>query len=60
MGKSVESPKKFIISCRVDDSELEMLQRMAKKSGVNLSTLLRRSIDSLKGHQTLHDRRLRA
>lgn len=47
MGKTVESPKKFIISCRVDDREMELLQSMAQKAGVNISTLLRRSIDVL-------------
>ncbi len=59
MGKTVDNPKKFIISCRVDDDELELLQHLAKKSGVNLSTLLRRSIDALKGNH-IHDRRLSA
>jgi hypothetical protein len=58
MGKTVDSPKKFIISCRVDDNELEMLQHLAKRSGVNLSTLLRRSIDVLKCDAGAHSRRL--
>lgn len=58
MGKTVENPKKFIISCRVDDRELEVLQEMAQKSGVNISTLLRRSLDILQ--DDLEDCRLTA
>jgi len=53
MGKSVENPKKYIISCRVSDNELLALQAVARKSGVNISTLLRESL-KLKDHQALH------
>lgn len=45
MGKSVENPKKFIISCRVNDDELQVLQKMAKKAGTNISNLLRLSLN---------------
>ncbi len=47
MGKSVENPKKYIISCRVDDNELQTLQTIAEKSGVSISMLLRQSLDLL-------------
>jgi len=47
MGKSVENPKKFIISCRVNDDELQTLQEMAKAAGTNISTLLRQSLNLL-------------
>jgi hypothetical protein len=53
MGKSVENPKKYIISCRVDDQELQTLQELARSAGTNISNLLRRSLDllELKGEQ---------
>lgn len=44
MGKSVENPKKFIVSCRINDREMEQLQKLAKQSGTNISNLLRRSL----------------
>ena len=47
MGKSVENPKKFIISCRVDDHEMDTLQSLAQESGLSISTLLRRSLNLL-------------
>lgn len=49
MGKSVESPKKFIISCRVDDREMDVLQALAQEKGVSISSLLRKSLDLLEG-----------
>ena len=47
MGKSVQNPKKYIISCRVDDQELQILQELARSAGTNISNLLRRSLDLL-------------
>jgi hypothetical protein len=47
MGKSVDSPKKYIISCRVDDTEMEALQRLADGAGTNISGLLRNSLPLL-------------
>ncbi len=47
MGKTVENPKKFIISCRIDDHEMETLQQIAKNNGTSISTLLRRSLSLL-------------
>jgi hypothetical protein len=47
MGKSVENPKKYIVSCRVDDQELQTLQDLARSAGTNISNLLRRSLDLL-------------
>lgn len=47
MGKSVENPKKYIISCRVDDQEMQILRKLARSAGTNISNLLRRSIDLL-------------
>ena len=47
MGKFVENPKKYIVSCRVDDQELQILQDLARSAGTNISNLLRRSLDLL-------------
>ena len=47
MGKSVENPKKFIISCRVNDEEMEVLSKLAEQSGTNISGLLRQSLNIL-------------
>ncbi len=44
MGRSVENPKKYIVSCRVDDLELNTLRARAKESGINISDLLRQTI----------------
>ena len=55
MGKSVENPKKYIISCRVDDQEMQILLELARSARTNISNLLRRSIDLLErnGEQAL-------
>ncbi len=47
MGKTVENPKKFIISCRVDDQEMQALQELAKEANTSISNLLRQSINML-------------
>jgi len=47
MGKTVENPKKYIISCRVNDDELQTLQELAKRADSSISTLLRHSLDLL-------------
>lgn len=44
MGKSVENPKKFIVSCRIDDREMQQLKKIAEESGTNISNLLRQSL----------------
>lgn len=44
MGKSVENPKKFIVSCRINDNEMEQLKKLAEQSGTNISNLLRQSL----------------
>jgi len=56
MGKSVENPKRFIISCRVNDDELQVLQEMAKAAGTNISTLLRQSLNLLEQGQVEYAR----
>jgi len=44
MGKRAENAKKFIVSCRVDNQEMDQLQNLAKESGNSISDLLRKSI----------------
>jgi len=39
MGKTVKNPKRFIISCRVNDEEMRLLQQRAKEAGTNISNL---------------------
>lgn len=45
MAKVTRNPKKFIISCRLDDREMQMLQEIAKKQEVSITTLLRQSLN---------------
>lgn len=45
MGKSVKNPKRFIISCRVNDEEMQFLQDRAKLAGTNISSMLRDSLE---------------
>ncbi len=54
MGKSVNNPKKFIISCRVSDEEMQHLQNIADEAGTNISSLLRRSIELLQQTGQMH------
>ena len=44
MGKSVKNPKKHIVSCRVNEGEMETLQHLTEESGVSISDLLRQSL----------------
>ena len=48
MGKSVENPKKHIISCRISDDEMKALQHLADLEGMNISDLIRQTITALK------------
>ncbi len=47
MGKTVENPKKYIISCRIDDQEMQILQELAKEANTSISNLLRQSLNLL-------------
>ena len=57
MGRRAANAKKFIVSCRVDNEEMDFLQRIAKKSGKSISDLLRKSLLDL---QDVKESRLRA
>ncbi len=56
MGKSVENPKRHIISCRVSDQEMETLLELARESGTSLSTLLRHSLNLLEQDNSVMSR----
>jgi len=47
MGKPVENPKRYIISCRINDDELQILQDLARSADTSISALLRHSLDLL-------------
>lgn len=47
MGKQVRSPKRNIISCRVNDQEMQTLQEVARRAGINISDLLRHTLNML-------------
>lgn len=51
MGKSVRNPKKHIISCRVNEVEMEVLQHMAEEYGSSISELLRQTLFQLDAPQ---------
>jgi hypothetical protein len=44
VGKSVKNPKKHIVSCRVNEGEMETLQHLTEESGISISELLRLSL----------------
>lgn len=44
MGKCVENPKRSIISCRVDDRELEAIQELSRRTGIKVSDLVRHTL----------------
>lgn len=44
MGKSVKNPKKHIVSCRVNEGEMETLQHLTEECGLSISELLRQSL----------------
>ncbi len=49
MAKKKES-KKFIVSCRINDSEMNILQKRARRDGVSITQLLRNSLDFSDSH----------
>ncbi len=44
MGRKAANAKKFIVSCRVNTEEMDLLQSIAKESGNSISDLLRKSL----------------
>lgn len=56
MGKTVDNPKKYIISCRVNDQELQVLQNIAKQSDISISNLLRQSLIMIEDNLSCHSK----
>ncbi|ALC15169.1 transcriptional regulator [Desulfuromonas soudanensis] len=56
MGRTVKQPKKFIVSCRVDDEEMRLLVERARSSHTSISELLRRSLELCEEHPALEKR----
>ena len=53
MGRKTENAKKFIVSCRVNNEEMDQLQSLAREQGASISELLRRSLILLQGNSQL-------
>jgi hypothetical protein len=50
MGRITEKPKKHVLSFRVDETEWKLLKKASRKTGADISTLLRQSLrDVLEG-----------
>ena len=52
MGRRAINAKKFIVSCRVNNEEMDLLQSIAKESDSSISDLLRRSLLTLQNDGT--------
>lgn len=46
MGRTADSPKKHVISFRVDDLEWKLLKKASRRTGHDISTLLRTCISA--------------
>lgn len=44
MARTSQNPKKFIVSCRINDEEMETLRELAEESGLSITMLLRKSL----------------
>ena len=45
MGKRLKNPKKHIVSCRVSNMEMEILQRAANQSSLSISEFIRSCLE---------------
>jgi hypothetical protein len=45
MPRGTESPKRFIISCRVDSKEMRLLQEIAKEQAMSITSLVRQCLN---------------
>jgi glycine cleavage system pyridoxal-binding protein P len=45
MARVSDNPKKFIISCRINHHEMEVLQERAESCGMSITMLLRKSLE---------------
>ena len=53
MGRRSTNVKKFIVSCRVSNEEMDQLQSLAREQGASVSELLRKSLILLQGNTQL-------
>lgn len=53
MARTSQNPKKFIVSCRVNDEEMENLRELAEESGLSITMLLRKSLDLIAQNHNL-------
>jgi|GEM_PF-1535508 len=60
MGRAVKHPKKFIVSCRVDDEEMRLLVERARSERTNISEMLRRSLELCEESPAMEQRRVNA
>lgn len=49
MAKAKENAKKFIVSCRIDNHEMDILKERADRDGVSITQLLRSCLDFVEG-----------
>ncbi len=56
MARTSKNPKKFIVSCRVNSEEMEVLKALAEDTGINLSDLLRHGLTLVGKHRNLGTR----
>ena len=47
MGRLADHPKKHVISFRVDDLEWKLLQKASRRTGADVTTLLRHCLNDL-------------
>lgn len=45
MARTSANPKKFIISCRVSNEEMETLRELSEETGLSITMLVRKSLD---------------
>lgn len=51
MGRRTINAKKFIVSCRINSEEMDLLQSIAKEIDCSISDLLRKSLTTLQGSE---------
>lgn len=51
MARTSTNPKKFIVSCRVNNEEMETLRDLAEEHGLSITMLLRKSLDLITQNQ---------
>lgn len=47
MPRTTTNPKNYIVSCRINDKEMRLLQKLARESNTSISSLVRHSLNLL-------------